>query len=72
MFRPCLEMDNVVLPEEFVKWLLYPVVIANVSERHWVSGEDYDDDTLMNFVMERIERKSVDDILDEFYKTYPY
>ena len=72
LFRPCLEMDNVVLPEEFVKWLLYPVVIANVSERRWVSGEDYDDDTLMNFVMERIERKSVDDILDEFYKTYPY
>jgi len=72
LFRPCLDMDNVILPEEFVKWLLYPVVIANVSERHWVSGEDYDDDTLMKFVMERIERKSVDDILDEFYKTYPY
>lgn len=68
LFRPCLELDNVILPEEFVKWLLYPVVIANVSERRWVSGEDYDDDTLMNFVMENIERKSVDDILDEFEK----
>jgi hypothetical protein len=51
-----------------VKWLLYPVVIANVSERRWVNGEDYDDDTLMNFVMENIERKSIDDILDEFEK----
>jgi hypothetical protein len=68
LFRPCLEMDNVILPEEFVKWLLYPVVIANVSERRWVNGKDYDDDTLMNFVMERIERKSIDDILDEFEK----
>ena len=68
LFRPCLEMDNVILPEEFVKWLLYPVVIANVSERRWVSGKHYDDDTLMNFVMENIERKSVDDILDEFEK----
>lgn len=72
LFRPCLEMENVILPQEFVEWLLYPVVIANVVERHWVSGEDYDDDTLMNFVMERIELKSIDDILDEFYKTFPY
>lgn len=68
LFRPCLDMDNVILPEEFVKWLLYPVVIANVSERRWVSGKDYDDDTLMYYVMENIERKSIDDILDEFEK----
>lgn len=68
LFRPCLEMDNVILPEEFVKWLLYPVVIANVSERRWVSGKDYDDDTLMYYVMENIERKSIDDILDEIEK----
>lgn len=68
LFRPCLEMDNVILPEEFVKWLLYPVVIANVSERRWVNGKDYDDDTLMYYVMENIERKSIDDILDEFEK----
>ncbi len=68
LFRPCLYMDNVILPEEFVKWLIYPVVIANVSERRWVSGKDYDDDTLMYYVMENIERKSIDDILDEFEK----
>jgi len=68
LFRPCLEMDNVILPEEFVKWLLYPVVIANVSERRWVNGKDYDDDTLMYYVIENIERKSIDDILDEFEK----
>lgn len=68
LFRPCLDMENVILPEEFVKWLLYPVVIANVSERRWVSGKHYDDDTLMYYVMENIERKSIDDILDEFEK----
>lgn len=68
LFRPCLDMDNVILPKEFVKWLLYPVVIANVSERRWEKGRDYDDDTLMYYVVENIERKSIDDILDEFEK----
>ena len=67
LFRPCLEMDNVILPKEFVEWLLYPKVIAELSKRGLVGGEDYDDDIVMNFVMERIGgRHSLDDILDEF------
>jgi hypothetical protein len=67
LFRPCLEMDNVILPKEFVEWLLYPKVIAELSKRGLVGGEDYDDDIVMNFVMERISgRHSLDDILDEF------
>jgi hypothetical protein len=61
-------MENVILPKEFVKWLLYPVAIANAKERNWENGKDYDDDTLMYYVMENIERKSIDDILDEFEK----
>lgn len=67
LFRPCLEMDNVILPKEFVEWLLYPKVIAELSKRGLVCGKDYDDDIVMNFVMERIGGKhSLDDILDEF------
>ena len=67
LFRPCLEMDNVILPKEFVECLLYPVVIVNLTKRGLVSGINYDDDIVMNFVMEKIEgRNSLDDILDEF------
>ena len=67
LFRPCLEMENVILPKEFVKSLLYVEVIDNLSKRGLVGGEDYDDDLAMNFVMERIGgRHSLDDILDEF------
>lgn len=67
LFRPCLEMDNVILPKEFVECLLYPNVIAELSKRGLVGGKDYDDDIVMNFVMEHIGgRHSLDDILDEF------
>jgi hypothetical protein len=60
-------MENVILPIEFVKSLLYVEVIDNLSKRGLVGGEDYDDDLAMNFVMERIGgRHSLDDILDEF------
>ncbi len=73
LFRPCLEMDNVILPKEFVEWLLYPNVIAELSKRGLVGGKDYDDDIVMNFVMERIGgRHSLDDILDEFENIKPY
>lgn len=67
LFRPCLEMENVILPKEFVESLIYPVVINNLSNRGLVGGKDYDDDCAMTFVMERIcGRHSLDDILDEF------
>lgn len=67
LFRPCLEMDNVILPKEFVECLLYPNVIAELNKRGLVGGKDYDDDIVMNFVMEHIGgRHSLDDILDEF------
>lgn len=67
LFRPCLEMENVVLPKEFVFWLLYSEVIDNLSKRGLKGGKDYDDDLAMAFVMERITGlHSLDDILDEF------
>jgi hypothetical protein len=67
LFRPCLDMDNVILPKEFVESLLYPVVINNMAKRGFVSGRDYDDSCVMSFVMERIcGLHSLDDILDEF------
>jgi len=67
LFRPCLEMDNVILPKEFVEHLLYSVVIDNLIKRGLVGGKDYDDDCVMSFVMDNIQgRKSLDDILDEF------
>lgn len=67
LFRPCLEMDNVILPKEFVESLLYTMVIDSLSKRGLVGGKDYDDDCAMAFVMERIcGRHSLDDILDEF------
>ena len=71
LFRPCLDMDNVILPEEFVKWLLYPVVIAKLKERGFVSGKDYDDDLIMIYVMPRLEIMSIDDALDEFEREDP-
>jgi hypothetical protein len=66
LFRPCLDMDNVILPKEFVKYLLYPIVIDDLAKRGLVGGKNYDDDIAMRFVMDRIENKSLDDILDEF------
>lgn len=73
LFRPCLEMDNVILPKEFVEWLLYTNVIAELNKRGLIGGKDYDDDIVMNFVMERISgNKSLDDILDEFENIKPY
>lgn len=67
LFRPCLYMNNVFLPKEFVEWLLYPVVIDNLSKRGYTSGVEYDEVGVMRFVMERISCKhSLDDILDEF------
>jgi len=71
LFRPCLDMDNVILPEEFVKWLIYPLVIANLKERGFVSGKDYDDDLIMIYVMPRLEIMSIDDALDEFEREDP-
>ena len=69
LFRPCLEMENVILPKEFVEALLYPVVIDNLSKRGFSGETDYDDDCVMNYVMEHIEgRHSLDEILDEFEK----
>ena len=73
LFRPCLEMDNVILPKEFVEWLLYINVIAELNKRGLIGGKDYDDDIVMRFVMERIGGKySLDDILDEFENIKPY
>ena len=66
LFRPCLDMDNVILPKEFVEYLLYPIVIDDLAKRGLVGGKNYDDDIAIRFVMDRIENKSLDDILDEF------
>ena len=67
LFRPCLDMDNVILPKEFIESLLYPIVIDNMGQRGLVGGRDYDDYCVMAFVMERIcGIHSLDDILDEF------
>jgi hypothetical protein len=67
LFRPCLDMDNVILPKEFVENLLYPIVIDNMVQRGLIGGKDYDDTCVMAFVMERIcGIHSLDDILDEF------
>lgn len=72
IFRPCLYMDNVVLPREFVEHLLYSEVVFNLMNRGLIGGVDYDDDLVMSFVMERIDRYSLDDILDEFEKMKSY
>ena len=66
LFRPCLDMDNVILPKEFVEHLLYTEIVYNLKERGLRGGKDYDDDLAVKFVMERIHAKSLDDILDEF------
>ena len=72
LFRPCLDMDNVILPKEFIESLLYPIVIDNMAQRGFVGGRDYDDSCVMAFVMERIcGIHSLDDILDEFERL-PY
>jgi hypothetical protein len=41
-------------------------VIDDLAKRGLVGGKNYDDDIAMRFVMDRIENKSLDDILDEF------
>ena len=61
LFRPCLEMDNVVLPKEFVEWLLYPMVIKGLAERGLKSVDVND---AMEFVMNRICKRSLDETLD--------
>ena len=67
LFRPCIEMDNVVLPKDFVESLLYPIIINNLNKRGLIGGKDYDDDLAVKFVMDKItSRQSLDDILDEF------
>lgn len=67
LFRPCLELENVILPKEFVEWLIYPIIIDDLNKRGLVGGKDYDDNIAVRFVMERIRgRHSLDDILDEF------
>lgn len=67
LFRPCLYMDNVILPKEFVECLIYPEATWEMLKRGYVGGLDYNDDCLLTFVMERIGgRHSLDDILDEF------
>lgn len=71
LFRPCLEMENVVLPKEFVEHLLYTEVVYNLMQRGLQSGKDYDDDVVMGFVMDRVCNKSLDDILDEFESIKP-
>ena len=71
LFRPCLDMENVILPKEFVEWLLYPIVISAANNRGLVSGKDYDDDLLMVYVLPRLEIMSIDDALDEFEREDP-
>lgn len=65
LFRPCLYMENVVLPEEFVRYLLYTETIWKASERGLVGGVDYDDETLVDFVMTFYGELSVDEMLDK-------
>ena len=66
LFRPCLEMDNVILPKEFVEHLLYTEIVYSLNERGLQGGKDYDDDLVVKYVIERIHAKGLDDILDEF------
>ena len=66
LFRPCLYMDNVILPKEFVEHLLYTEIVYNLNERGMQGGKDYDDDLAVKYVIERIHEKGLDDILDEF------
>lgn len=66
LFRPCLDMENVILPKEFVECLLYPKVILAAKERGWECGKDYDDETLMDFIMSYIKEHTLDDMLDEW------
>ena len=66
LFRPCLEMDNVVLPREFVEWLLYPMVIKGLAER---GLNNVDADEAMEFVMAWIDDEddfTLDELLDDY------
>jgi len=71
LFRPCLDMDNVILPKEFVEWLIYPIIIAKAKERGLINGKDYDDDLLIKYIIHRLEIMSIDDALDEFEREEP-
>lgn len=61
LFRPCLEMDNVVLPKEFVEWLLYPMVIDGLVKR---GLRKVDVVETMDFVMNNICKRSLEETLD--------
>jgi hypothetical protein len=61
LFRPCLEMDNVVLPKEFVEWLLYPMVIDGLVKR---GLRKVDVVETMDFVMKHICKRSLEETLD--------
>lgn len=66
LFRPCLEMDNVVLPKEFVEWLLYPMVIKGLTER---GLKNVDVNEAMEFVMAWIDDEddfTLDELLDDY------
>ena len=67
LFRPCLEMENVILPKEFVEWLLYPVVIDKLHKRGLVGGGvDYVDSAVMKYVMNNIELNSLDILINAY------
>ena len=67
LFRPCLEMENVILPKEFVEWLLYPVVIDKLSKRGLIgAGVDYLDSDAMEYVMNNIELNSLDILINAY------
>ncbi len=67
LFRPCLEMENVILPKEFVERLLYPVVIDNLHKRGFIGcGIHYVDSKVMKYVMDNIELNSLDIILNAY------
>ena len=67
LFRPCLEMENVILPKEFVECLLYPIVIDNLHKRGFIGcGVHYVDSKVMKYVMDNIELNSLDIILNAY------
>lgn len=66
LFRPCLDMDNVILPKEFVECLLHPVVFNKMLKRGLIGGIHYLDRELMEHVMSNIELNSLDVLIQSY------
>jgi hypothetical protein len=66
LFRPCLDMDNVILPKEFVEWLIYPMVIDGLCKR---GMKNVDVNDVMDFVMTWVDDDdnfTIGELLDDY------